>query len=218
VHRALLVSSFVGVSMTVAADDGNPPRVQTLVLARAGWDRGVTYRFFEAIHSTGRWIAPDVGYIDFGDARRYREFWLGGGYVLHGSPRTTVIGEGYLAQATGPLAGGARYFQPWMLVAHQFAPRVGGEAVYFLYLPLNAPGAFQQVLERAKLELTLGKVKLGAGYGAYKAEGQRWQHKPFLTFTYGTSRLGSLELWLQRNPGPGDDIQAQVRYMLRVAR
>lgn len=216
--RALFVALLAGGPVTTAADDGTPPRVATTFLARAGWDRGFTYRFFEAIHARGRWIAPDVGYIDFGQARAYREFWAGGGYVVHASPRTTVVAEGYFAQATGPRAGGARYLQPWMLVAHRPAPRLRAEALYFAYLPLNEAGTFQQVLERAKLEATFGRISAGVGYGAYKAEGSAWRHKPFVTFTVGAGQWGSLELWVQRDRAPtGDDLQAQVRYSLTVA-
>lgn len=169
-----------------------------------------TYRFVEVFQQRGRWIFPDGGYIDFADAGKYREIFLGAGAVLYNSKRLTVIEEGYIDKATGPASGGATYFQPWTLVGYRITPKLGSEVVYFPYLPLNKAGRIQHVIERAKLEYDFKHLKVGGGYGAYQFGDNAWQNKPFITTTLKGGRLGNLELWLQRMPS--DHAQLQVRY------
>jgi len=89
-------------------------------------------------------------------------------------------------------------------------PKLGGEVVYFPYLPLNKAGRMQHVLERAKLEYSFKHFKAGGGYGAYQFGDSPWQNKPFITSTLKCGRFGNLELWLQKMPRGNP--QVQVRY------
>lgn len=195
-----------------------PPRAKTLVNARAGWREDVTYRHFQGVHSRGRWVILDAGYIDFGDPSAYRELWAGAGRVLHASDRAVFIAEGLLAQAFGPLARGETYLQPWFLFWGRLSERVETETVYLAYLPLDDAGTRQHVLDRSKLEVDLGRFKVGAGYAGLRFGGSPWQHRPFLTATVELPGASALEVWAQRLPGPdgGSRIQAQVRYSVTL--
>ena len=169
-----------------------------------------TYDYVELLQRRGRWICPDLGYIDFGRGD-YREIFVGGGRSLHDSKRATLIEELYFVQASGPAAKGAKYLWPWTMLQLQFTPKLTSESVYFPYVPLNSSARIQHVLERSKLEYVLSEHwKVGAGYGGYKYGGSDWQHKPFLTATVST-RAGAFEFWLQRMPSGA---QVQLRYAL----
>ena len=183
---------------------------------RWGVRNKTTYRMLEFNQNCGRWTAPDIVYIKFNN--RYQELSIGGGGVLFNSKHVKIVHEEYFVQAMGPDAKSARYVQPWTKVKYTLTPRLGGEAVYFPYLPVNRAGNFQQVVERAKLEYDFKRFKLGGGYGAYDpGKDQAWQHRPFLTGTL-KSRWGDLELWLQRLPQPPPPeppqrgFQIQIRY------
>ena len=193
-------------NMAVAQD------AQTFVIGRTGVqdDATATYRYTELFQQRGRWIFPDIGYIDFADAKQYREYFIGAGAVLFTSKRITIIEEGYLDKAAGPASGDALYFQPWTLVAVNLTPKLNGEVVYFPYLPLNKAGRIQHVLERAKLEYDFKRFKVGAGYGAYQYGDGPWSNRPFVTTTLKGGKLGDLELWLQRMSS--NHTQLQVRY------
>ena len=222
IFRTLIVALvlLVPVSSNAAAqgssqDDAATP-TETTILARTALHKDRTYRFFEIIQTRGRWVLPDVGYIDFGDAGSYREFWGGGGAVLHSSEHLLLICEGLVAAATGSAADGAIYFQPWVLFGYRITPRLAGETVYFPYIPLNEAGVTQHLIERAKLEYDLGVVKVGGGYGGFKFDKDQWQHRPFLTTTLEMGRLGALELWLQRTPGEGRNVRTVIRYKINI--
>jgi hypothetical protein len=197
--------------ITVASADAAAQ--ETVVIGRMAAAEDVTFRYAQVFRQTGPWIAPDVGYIDFGTSD-YREFFIGGGRTLVRKKSFGVIGEGYYLQAAGAAAASAKYVLPWVLVHGQFARRVQGEAVYFFYAPLNDAGVRQHVVERAKIEYVFDGVKLGAGYGAYQREGSDWQNRPFVTMTLMPQRIGAFELWLQHVPGEG--LQGQIRYQLVV--
>ncbi len=191
----------------------------TTIIGRMGMRNAATYHFFEAFQTHhGKWIYPDVGYVDFGK-NGYWEFFLGGGAVIHDSKRFTLIHEGFLDRAQGPKSLSATYYQPWTLFVYRISRRVIGDTVYFPYLPLNKPARIQHVLERAKLEYDFKHFKLGGGYGGYQYGEENWQHKPFATWTLKAGSLGELELWLQRIPrssilgnnARGSFVQAQIR-------
>ena len=182
--------------------------VDTSVIARTATDQGA-YHYAQVFQQRGRWIYPDVGYIDFNHAGEYREVWVGGGGVLFDTSHLTVIGEGYIDKSLGSASGGALYLQPWMLVAYSLA-KLGGQVVYFPYLPLNDAGRVQHVLERAKLEYDVGRFKLGGGYAGYRFGDGDWQSKPFVAATIKAGPVGALELWLQHLPG--NRWTVQVRY------
>ena len=163
----------------------------------------------ETFQVRGRWVFPDLGYIDFGKSD-YKELFVGAGATLVSSKHLTLIEEGYFVQAVGSTSGDARYFQPWTYIGWNIAPKLGGEAVYFPYLPLNKAGRIQHVLERAKMEYDFKHWKLGAGYAAYQFGDGEWQNKPFITTTLKAGKLGNLEIWLQKMPTK--TAQVQVRY------
>lgn len=181
----------------------------TIVVARMGMRNAATYHYVEGfqIHR-GKWIYPDVGYIDFAK-NGYWEFFIGGGAVIHDSKHFTLIHEGYLDRAQGSKSLSATYYQPWSLIAYKLNDRVSGKTVYFPYLPLNKPARIQHVLECSQLEYDFKHFRMGAGYGGYKYGEESWQHKPYVTWTLKAGALGKLELWLQRLPG--NHVQAQIR-------
>ena len=182
---------------------------ETLLLLRTATDRGA-YHLAEIVHERGRIIPLDVGYIDFDNPTLYREMWIGGGGVPFDGPKGFLITEGLLARAFGEHANGALYFQPYFLGVYRVAPRVPFEASYFAYVPLNDAGTAQHLLERAKLEYGFARVKVGAGYSAYKFGDVAWHHKPFITATLKAGGLGNFEVWLQRVPA--DQLAVQFRY------
>jgi hypothetical protein len=193
---------------TASAQTNN---TENIFIARMGMTNKATYHLVEAFQQRGRWIVPDVGYIDFNRAGEYREFFIGGGAVLHDSKHLTIIEEGYIDRASGPKSGGATYFQPWTLVGYRITPKIGGQTVYFPYLPLNKAARIQHVLERAVMEYDLGRhFKVGGGYAAYQFGNGPWENKPLITATIKTTDYGSFEFWLQRVPG--NHASAQIRY------
>ncbi len=208
----ILTSLFVLATLSGVASAQTTNQVETFVIARTGIanDGQRTYDYVEVFQQRGKWIYPDVGYIDFADGGRYRELFIGAGAVLVNSKHLTVIGEGYVAQATGPASDGAMYFQPWTLIAYRLAKKIGGEVVYFPYLPLNKAGRIQHVVERATLEYDFKHFRAGGGYGAYKYGEGVWQNKPFVTTTLKAGRFGNVELWLQKMPQ--GHAQVQIRY------
>lgn len=191
----------------------------SLLIARTGLrtdaPHASTYHFVEFLQARGRWIYPDIGYIDFGHGN-YREFFAGAGHTFWSGKWATLVEELYFDQATGPASKSARYVQPWTLIDCRFSSKLTSEVVYFPYLPLNRSARIQHVLERAKVEYALTQGwKIGAGYAGYKYGDYQWQNRPLLTTTVSI-RAGSFEFWLQKLPGGG---QVQMRYqLLRIAR
>ena len=187
-----------------------------IVDVRTGVRPERTYNLVEGFLVHNRLIVPDVGYIDFGDGKNYREWFAGGGYKVFASKNLTVIEEVYIAFASGPESGGAVYFWPWTGINFTLSPKLGGEAVIFPYIPLNKAGTGQWVVERIKLEYTLSPLfKFGGGYGAYQFGDDRWQHRPFITATitpFG-GKFGSFEAWLQKF---ADGAQIQGRYEIAI--
>ncbi len=182
-----------------------------LFIARMATRTFATTHYVEVIQSRGRWIAPDVYYIDFG-SNKYREVGVGGGATLFTSAHFNIDQEAYIDQAFGPAAHGALYLVPWTYFGYRISPRLRGETVYFPYFPLNQAGRIQHILERAKMEYYFKRFKIGAGYAGYRFGDRDWQNKPFLTTTLRGGALGDLEFWLQRLPG--NHVQAQIRYRL----
>ena len=203
-RAALLALAIVSVPATEARAQN------TVAIARIAFnDDATTQRFAEVFHQAGDWVFPDVGYVDFG-GRDYRELFAGIGRTLFNSPKLTVVGVSYYVHAAGAASAGAKYLMPWGLAAYRPWPKISGETVYFLYLPLTDSATLQHVVERAKLEYTWGRFKAGAGYGAYQRRGAEWQHKPFVTCTVSPPKFGDLEVWLQRT-SPGG-VQVQLRF------
>jgi hypothetical protein len=184
---------------------------ETSVIARMGMRNSATYHYSEVYQTRGRWIYPDVLYIDFAH-NNYREIGIGGGAVLYASKRFIAIEEGYIEQATGTASGNATYFIPWTLVIWKITPKVASETCYFPYLPLNKSGRIQHVLERSKVEYEFKRWKLGGGYGAYQFGEDKWEHKPFASVTLKGGKYGDLEFWLQRMPQGAP--QVQIRYAM----
>lgn len=209
-QHILLVLSLMG----IFASSANA-QTTTIVDLRTGVQPKATYHYAEVFQVRGRWIVPDVGYIDFADAKQYREWFVGAGYNVWVTKRVTITNELYFVLTDGFLSGNTKYIQPWTGIFYTLTPRLGGETVIFPYIPLNDSSRKQWVVERAKLEYALTSLfKVGAGYGAYQFGDSEWQHKPFITGTITpfSGRYGRLEFWYQRLSG--DKTQMQVRYKL----
>jgi hypothetical protein len=199
-----------------AAPDENTPSAptKTFFMARTGERLDAPYigtiHYLEFFQIRKKWIYPDIGYVDFAHGN-YREFFIGGGRTLHGGKIATWDQELLYVQATGPAARSAGYLQPWSMVRVRFTRKFTNELVYFMYLPLNDPARFHQVIERAKFEYALKKRwKIGAGYAGTKPVGGQWANKPFITTTVSTG-AGAFEFWLQKIPA-GE--QVEIRYTL----
>jgi hypothetical protein len=187
-------------------------QTETYVVGRMGIKDAVsTYHYLELQQQRGRLIFPDFVYIDFSKSD-YREAWAGAGLKTFQAKHVTLMNGGYFDAALGRAANGATYLLPWAYATYQLTQRIGGEAYYLVYLPLNNAGTTQHVLERAKLERDFGHFKLGGGYAGYESTSTPWQNRPFLTTTFKTARLGDFELWLQRLPA--NNAQLQIRYIL----
>jgi hypothetical protein len=170
-----------------------------------------TMHYLEGFQIRHGWVIPDVGYIDFGHSD-YREVFMGRGYTLVDGQHLSLIEEGFFVQASGVAAHQARYMMPWTMLQYRFTDKLGGEAVYFPYIPINNAGRKQHVLERAKLERKLNtRWKAGAGVGGYKFADNVWSTRPFVTTTLST-RWGDWEFWLQRLPE--NKPQFQIRYAI----
>ena len=208
---AAVRSCLIAASLVVFCADAASAQV-TVAIARIAFKDVTTQRFAEVLHESREgWIFPDIGYVDFGGTV-YREFFAGVGRTLHRSPKLTLVSTLYYQQAAGPAAGSARYLVPWFLMNCRPRARVQCEAVYFPYLPLTSRGQVQHVLERAKLEYSLlPQLKAGGGYGAFQTKGVAWQSRPFFTATVSPPRVGDIEVWVQRVPHRGT--QVQLRYM-----
>ena len=197
------------------AQSPSAPETTTVVLAREAQrlssPNSTTLHYLEGFQLRHRWVLPDVGYIDFGHSD-YREVFMGGGYTLLDTKRLSLIQEGLFVQASGSAANQARYVMPWTMLQYRVTDKVGGEVVYFPYIPVNNAGRKQHVLERAKLERKLtGRWKAGAGLGGYKFANDAWSTRPFVTTTLST-RWGDWEFWLQRLPE--NTPQFQIRYAI----
>jgi hypothetical protein len=210
-RTTFVLLTIVALSASTAAAQSNND-VQSILLVRTGFRDGkpFTYHYVEVFQERGRWIYPDIGYIDFGETKQYREFFIGAGGTVFASKHFRFIEEGMIEQALGPASEHATYFVPWSFAPFNITPRLGGEIVYFPYLPLNKQGRIQHVLERAKVEYDFKHFKAGAGYGAYQFGDGPWQNKPFMTATLKAGKLGNFEFWLQRLPG--NHAHLQVRY------
>jgi hypothetical protein len=210
----------LGCAATCFAQGGAPEEdtsaapTKTFFMARAGERLDAPHigiiHYLEFFQIRKKWIYPDIGYVDFAH-NNYREFFIGGGRALVDNKIATWDQELLYVQAMGPAAASARYLQPWSMVRVRFTPKFTSETVYFLYLPLNDPARFHQVIERAKLEYAVKKRwKIGAGYAGSKPVGGHWANKPFLTTTVST-KAGAFEFWLQKIPA-GE--QVEIRYTL----
>ena len=102
---SMFFAIFTLVLMANVASAQDQPSTQTFVVVRVGTNGGA-YHYAEVFQQRGKWIFPDVGYIDFDQAKQYREYFVGAGAVLFSSKHLTVIEEGYLDKAAGPSSGG----------------------------------------------------------------------------------------------------------------
>lgn len=220
--RALRFAALLclGCAVTSFAQEAAPREepaaggTQTLFMARSGESLETPHiaviHYLEFLQIRKNWIAPDIGYVDFGHGT-YREFFIGGGRTLYDGKIATWDQELLYLQAAGSAARSASYLQPWSMLRLRFTPKFTSETVYFAYLPLNDSAKFHQVIERAKFEYAVVKRwKIGAGYAGDKIPGEHWANNPFLTTTINT-KAGAFEFWLQKIPA-GEQIQ--LRYAL----
>jgi hypothetical protein len=212
----ILIATLVVVVRSAAyAQDAKPTPspVTSIFLARTGQNLQApytgTYHAIELFQVRGKWIYPDVGYVDCA-TNTYREFFMGGGRTLASGKKATLVGEGYFIQDAGPDAKNARYLWANPILDVLFAPKLAWETSYFTYIPLNHSAYFQQMIERSKLEYAIARsVTAGGGYSAYEKPGDSWKNQPFGTVTFKT-RAGSMEFWIQRMP---QGAQVQARYL-----
>jgi len=186
-------------------------QTDTFIIARMGMRNAATYHLVELLQVRGRWYAPDFLYIDYGK-NDYHELFVGVGRTLVQSKRFSLANGCYFDSAVGQAANGAKYLLPWTYVTYQLTNKIGGEAYYLPYLPLNSAGTLQHLLERAKLEYSWTHFKLGSGYSGYQSGGGPWQSRPFLTGTVRGGRLGDFEVWVQRLQQ--NKLQLQLRYAI----
>jgi hypothetical protein len=213
---------FAVIVCVVCAEFGiaqSAPETTIIVLGREGQrlstQSTATLHYLEGFQVRHRWVLPDVGYIDFGHSD-YREVFMGGGYTLYDGKHISLVEEGLFVQASGSSANQARYVMPWTMIQYHLTEKLGGEAVYFPYIPLNESARKQHVLERAKLERKISnRWKAGAGLGGYKFGDQAWSNRPFITTTIST-KWGDWEFWLQRLPE--NKPQFQIRYAIAKQR
>jgi len=208
-----LAPAVASVSAAVSQPAPTPMPTTSIFLARTGQNLQApftgTYHLAEFLQIRGKWLLPDMGYVDFA-TNNYREFFGGGGWTFVNGKRATLTGEGFFVQDTGPAAHSARYLWGNPILNVRFTPKFTWQTGYLSYIPLNRAGTFQQVLERSKLEYAFTKsVKAGGGYAAYEKVGKPVQNKPFGTVTFST-HAGSLELWCQHVPRGA---QVQARYV-----
>jgi hypothetical protein len=209
-----LIRALTAVAQATDPGPGPVNATSTVFIARGGEHLDpphvMSYHYLQLLHQRGKWIYPDVGYVDYAHGN-YREVFLGAGRTLINGKHLTLTEELYFVQALGPAAKSARYVWPWTMLQIHFTPKLSSETVYFPYVPLNNSATIQHVLERSKLEYAVrASWKVGAGYGGYKYGDSEWQHNPFLTTTLST-RAGAFEFWLQKTPGSA---QLQLRYAL----
>src|ERR1700686_61317 len=205
--------SFAGNAF--AQEQDSVPKTATILMGwwgeRAESNPISTYHFAEVFQVRGRWVYPDIGYVDFGH-NNYREVFAGGGYTFVNGKHVTAVGELLYEQALGPSTHNDRWLGPWTILQYRITSKLGGEASYFAYAPLSSTAMVQHVLERSKLEYKIkSRWKIGVGYAGKKAENNPWQNKPFLTTTLITNE-GEVEVWLQRLPQ--NNLQLQIRYKL----
>jgi len=79
-----------------------------------------TYNFVEAFQVRDRWIFPDVGYIDFSDTRKYREWFVGGGYKPLVTKHVTIAEEVYFVQAERVVSAKKKRFDT-LIGSHLFS-------------------------------------------------------------------------------------------------
>lgn len=177
-----------------------------------------TYRLGEFSQTWGRWIVPDVGYLDFGEPKKYREWFAGFGYKIFASEKFELVEEVFFVQAEGSEANGAKYLQPFLGASYAPHPRINLEVAGFVYMPLNNKEEPNEwVLDKAKIEFNVSILTLGVGYGANSEEGE-WRNKPFITATLSpaSGKFGSLEVWYFR-PREGRP-QIQAHFSLSVGK
>lgn len=186
-------------------------QTSTTVLARTATTDAGAYHNVEVTRQHDRWLPISGGYLDFNDAKQYREFYLGAGRIFVDNPTVTVAGIGWLDQAFGPAGNGATSFVPWVLASARLTPKVTAQANYMYYAPLDDQATSRHVVEHAKVEYDVFRYwRVGAGHSAVKRGTDDMQHKPFITTTFLLGPLGEVELWYQRLP---NDRAVQVRFI-----
>jgi hypothetical protein len=168
----------------------------------------VTYRFFEWTQIRGRWIVPDIGYLDTGYGKDQIWFAGGGAYILQ-RPHLDWYQEIYVTQEAGEQSTNKRSLWIWPVLDARFRPRLIGQLAAYPTIPLDQAQRWGMDVDRAKIEwLATPHWNTGAGYSGVIDDARSWQNKPFLSVTRKT-RAGDFEFWLQRLPAGG---QVQARY------
>ena len=172
-----------------------------------------TYRLVEFSQQRGRWILPDLGYYDSGNAQ-VRLWYTGVGAELMHNRRFEWTQIVYIAQQEGTTAQNQHMMWLWPVLDVNLTQRLTAELVLYPTIPLNRSAQWGFDLDRIKMEYALRPSLLaGVGYSASKCPTTAWINKPFLTATVN-NRAGSWEVWVERMP---NGAQLQLRYQLAPA-
>ncbi len=170
----------------------------------------VTYRVAEWVQMRGRWIYPDIGYYDTGYGKDQIWFAGAGGDIVR-SKRIDWEQEIYISQEAGPESANKRSLGIWPVLDVRVRPRLTGELDTYPTIPLDRAQRWGWDVDRMKLEWAANSHwRGGPGYAGGLCASRSWQHEPFLTVTR-TTRLGSVEVWLERIHGGA---HVQLRYYL----
>lgn len=202
--RAIVFISFVlsQVLFATALSAQRTTHVQ-LRMGMSGILDSANYHYVRVHHDVHKVVMPDAGYLDFGNPKAYREFFVGVGYKIIERERFVLVGELYLTQAVGDTAHGARFIDPSIEARYRFTDRLVAEVSVIQFVPVGHNGESRTVVEKAKLDHEVfPSLGFGFGLGADKFGREHTEHKPFLSATFRPmhGKMGAIEAWWQRAP------------------
>ena len=179
--------------------------LRTGVKANGG---GATYNMAE-IDVQKRRVWAIIGAIGFPDGRT-AEVYAGPGYDFISKDKFYLHGELLLDKQVGSNTRHALFITPVLLTGGVVLPKTKWQLFAFPYLPADANGQFQFVLERAHVWRETHCGSLGGGLGMYCAEQLTCQPKPFVS--YAPPLWGrKVQIWYQYNSRTGQK-QIQLRF------
>jgi hypothetical protein len=190
---------------------------QTTVFLRTSAARnGQFFNFSEATVDNGRWIALDIGWLNFGKLG-YGEVFGGGGRIQPVGEKAQIIAELYFDRSYGPLSDHANYILTYVAPSYSLGKGWSADAAVFPYLPIDHKGSFQLVVDYAALRKQLNThLQVSAGYAAYKFGSTALVNKEFGSFTLLSQHHGSLETMLLHVPGLPGGFGVEFRYVVAL--
>ncbi|HEY2857549.1 MAG TPA: hypothetical protein VGJ21_03985 [Terracidiphilus sp.] len=213
-HFAIYLLFLMGLAAPAWANQAEKSEVSDILILRTGEELNAphvfTYHVVEWEHVRGRWILPDMGYVDNGYGRDQTWFVAGGAKALV-TQHLDWTQELFVTQEAGPDSHNKRSMRLWPIVNVRLPNRLSSQMVPYPTVPLDAAQRWSIDIDRAKLEWTANtRWVAGVGYSGGLNKNRDWASRPFLTTTRRTP-AGSFEFWLERMPGGA---QLQVRYVL----